>query len=256
MISQRHLYKIESIDGRKVTLSVAKIRSVDKFPPAPREALTGLLTGWRMLLTGLGYHDLPVTLFEAHELYHAAHSYERMATLYANYCPHIELVSPLNYIRARAGNGTTSWYFGGRFFKGGREWISWQEKKQTYALMSVGHIFEQKASVKDESGSLLRDFEATMLGGAGLPAARIQFRAGENALVHFMRPGMVWEYTDEFECPHCLSNAVNHEIEREQRQETLTAADGSQQQRAVDIRQCRCSLCGGIWKEDISFFLT
>ncbi len=254
MISRRYLYNVEAVAGRRVTLRVVNVHGTDDFPPAPPVVLAGLLTGWRMLLTGLGYHELPMALFEAHELYHAAHSYERMATLYANTCPHIELVSPLNYIRARIGNGSSAWYFGGRFFKGGREWISWQDKKTTFALMSAGHVGEHKATVKDESASLLREFESTLLDGAELPAARVVFRAGEYALVHFLRPGMVWEYTDEFECPHCLSNTAYLETGREQRSETLTLADGSHQQYVIDIRQCQCSLCGGVWKEDISFF--
>lgn len=255
MISRRYLYNVESVKGRRVTLRVAQIRAQAGFPPPPRVVLAGLLTGWRMLLTGLGYHELPIALLEAHELYHAAHSYERMATLYANYCSHIELVSPLNYIRARMGNGTCAWYFGGRFFKGGREWFSWQDKKPAYALMAAGHIDDQKSTVRDESETLLREYQAMLLDGAGVPAAQIEFRAGEYALVHFLRSGMLWEYTDEFECPHCLSNVAYIEIGREQRNELLTLSDGRKQQYAIDIRQCQCSLCGGIWKEDISFFI-
>jgi len=254
MISRRYLFNVEAVAGRRITLRVAKIRGDDEFPPRPPVVVAGILTGWRMLLTGLGYHELPITLLEAHELYHAAHSYERMATLYANYCPHIELVSPLNYIRARVGNGSSAWYFGGRFFKGGREWTSWQEKKPAFALMAAGHIDEHKATVKDEAESLLREFESKLLDGAGAPAARIVFRAGEYSLVHFLRAGMVWEYSDEFECPHCLSNAAYIETGREQRIETLTLGEGSSQQHAIDIRHCQCSLCGGVWKEDISFF--
>ena len=255
MISRRYLYCVESIKGRRVTLRVAQIRAEEEFPPPPRVVLAGLLTGWRMLLTGLGYHELPITLLEAHELYHAAHSYERLATLYANYCPHIELVSPLNYVRARLGKGASAWYFGGRFFKGGREWVSWQDKKPAYALMAAGHIDDQKPTVKDESHVLVREFQSAPLGGAELPVTRIEFRAGEYALVHFLRPGMTWEYTDEFECPHCLSNTAYIETGREQRKEMLTLDDGSQKQYAIDIRQCQCSLCGGGWKEDISFFI-
>ncbi len=254
MISRRYLYSVEAVAGRRVTLRIANVHSADDFPPAPPLVLAGILTGWRMLLTGLGYHELPMALFEAHELYHAAHSYERMATLYANYCPHIELVSPLNYIRARIGSGSAAWYFGGRFFKGGREWISWQDKKPAFALMSAGHVENHKAAIKDESESLLREYESTLLVGAELPTARVVFRAGEYALVHFLRPGMVWEYTDECECPHCLSNTAYIETEREQRREMLTLADGSRQQHVIDIRQSQCSLCGGVWKEDISFF--
>ena len=56
-----------------------------------------------MLYTGLGYHDLPMTLEEAHNLYRAAPTYERLATLYANYCSHNEQNSYLNYMRTRTG---------------------------------------------------------------------------------------------------------------------------------------------------------
>ncbi len=121
--------------------------------------------------------------------------------------------------------------------------------------MAAGHIDDQKSTVRDESETLLREYQAVLLDGAGVPAAQIEFRAGEYALVHFLRSGMLWEYTDEFECPHCLSNAAYIEIGREQRNELLTLSDGSKQQHAIDIRQCQCSLCGGIWKEDISFFI-
>ncbi len=255
MITRRYLYKVEAVEKLRVTLNVARVFAAEVFPPAPRLVLSGILTGWRMLYTGLGYHDLPITLEEAHNLYRAAPTYERLATLYANYCPHNEQNTYLNYLRTRTGLRKTMWTYTGRFFRGGREWVAWHDKSTSYGLLSAGHVYDHKTNIRDETESLLLELEATQLEGAGLPAARISFTAGEAALIQHLRPGMVWEYTDEYECPHCLSNAVYQETGCEKRIEMLTSSTGERQLCEIDLRQCQCSLCGGAWKEDHSFYV-
>lgn len=243
MISLACFYKVEAVEGANIRLTVAQIRSHKTFPPTARDVLSGLLTGWRMLFTGHGYRDLPLSGPQARALYLAAPSFERLATLYANYCPHNETLSPENYQRARSQAEQLTWNLGGRSFAGLRHWISPLTLQHTYGAMAPGHIHNHHNQIRDETETLMLDFTSTPLGGAGHPAALLSFRAGSASLTHFLRPGMVWQFTDEFECPHCLTNASYHASDPTP-EDSLPGLTGS--------RLCQCSLCGGSWSEALS----
>lgn len=252
MNSISYFYKVEAVNGAQVFLTVAEIRSRQPFPPTPRGVLGGLLTGWRMLFTGLGYRDLPLTNSQAHALYLSAPSFERMATLYANYCPHNETISAANYFRARDRDTATVSSLSRRGIEGMRQWVSLTTAQNTYGIMTPGHIYNHKAEIRDETDTLLLDFKPTLLGGAGHPAASLSFRAGAPSLIHFLRPGMVWEFSDEYECPHCLTNAAYTKIEPTHNTDLLIPGEPPTQRSQATAHICQCSLCGGRWREELS----
>ena len=249
MIYSHYIYKLEHLDGGNVTLRADPLGTRGSLIPAPCDVLASLLTAWRLLYAGLGYRELPISRAEARQLYLAAPDMLQMGTLYATYCYHNEHLTSVNdYAYANI----SSWYLRGASYRGGRIFNSLQTKQRAYALMAPPLIRMDSKKYKDETESLLLNLSITPLSGFTPPACLISFNAPDPTLTYFLRPGMVWEYTDEYECPYCMSNALYNELSRRKDSETLSSSEYSDRWMSIDIRTCQCSLCGGKWEEDHS----
>lgn len=249
MIYSHYIYKLNQLEGSRIILHAEPLGMGKNRLPEPREALASLLTAWRLLFAGLGYRELPISRAEARQLYLAAPDMSRMGILYATYCSHNQ---HLTSVEDYAAANVSSWYLRGAQYRGGRVFASLQTRQRAYALMSPALIYQDKQKYKDETQTLLPDLEISPLSGTNPASIRLSFNVADPALVYFLRPGMVWEYTDEFECPHCRSNAPYTELSRKRGAETLSETEYSERWMSIDIRTCQCSLCGGKWEQDHS----